>query len=149
MLPRDVDSRNDPGGAGPVDMRFIIPIIKAYISASAMYQNVKGHSGLYTIMLSCSYLKTCTRDIHMKLFLFCIRWSDSTAICCIAKRELDIKECLPDVGISSCEDLIRDQTLRVCIWIVGASCLLFNAVVVKWRLKEHKVWHTDTQAWLV
>ncbi len=69
----------------------------------------------------------------------CTRMSDNTAICCLAEREHNLTECHPQIGISSCDELISDHVLRVSIWIVGASCLLCNAFVVIWRIKEHKV----------
>ena len=68
----------------------------------------------------------------------CARWSDNPGLCCLAKEELNLTECFPQVGISSCDHLISDEELQVIIWIVAASCVLFNAVVAWWRITEHK-----------
>ena len=50
-----------------------------------------------------------------------------------------MKECLPKPDqFSSCEDLMRNQFLRVLIWVFGLSALLGNGFVVLWRLIHHK-----------
>ena len=73
------------------------------------------------------------------MFKLCGRWSDNPGLCCLAAKELNLTQCLPQIGISSCEDLIRDKELQVLIWIVAAACLLFNVFVVGWRIMEGKV----------
>ena len=67
-------------------------------------------------------------------------WSNNPAICCLAKKKLTLNECHPEVGLSSCDELIADPVLRGLIWIVAATCLLFNAVVARWRMTESKVY---------
>ena len=50
-----------------------------------------------------------------------------------------ITECLPEPDqFSSCEDLMRNQLLRILIWIFGLSALLGNGFVILWRLIPHK-----------
>jgi len=71
----------------------------------------------------------------------CVSWGDIPALCCLAERELNLTECLPAVGISSCGDLIADQVLQVLIWIVAALCVVFNVLVAIWRVNENKVQH--------
>ena len=67
------------------------------------------------------------------------RWSNYPAICCVAERERRIKDCLPRIGISSCDELLGDRVLQVLVGLVGVICLLTNALVIWWRIKEHKV----------
>ena len=81
---------------------------------------------------------TTINDLNV-LQHFPIRWSNNPALCCLAEKERPIDECVPHIGISSCHELIGDQFLEVVIWIVGVLCLLSNAMVIWWRIKEHKV----------
>ena len=46
-----------------------------------------------------------------------------------------VTACLPEPDqFSSCEDLMRNEVLRVFMWILGLSALLGNGFVVLWRL---------------
>ena len=46
-----------------------------------------------------------------------------------------VTTCLPEPDqFSSCEDLMRNEVLRVFMWILGLSALLGNGFVVLWRL---------------
>ena len=67
------------------------------------------------------------------------RWSSYPAICCVAERERRIEDCIPRIGIASCDELLGDRVLQVLVWVVGVTCLLTNALVIWWRIKEHKV----------
>ena len=86
---------------------------------------IMGLLQLYCYLMHCAYLST--------------RWSNYPAICCLAERERRIKDCLPRIGISSCDELLGDRVLQVLVWIVGVICLLTNALVIWWRIREHKV----------
>ena len=65
-----------------------------------------------------------------------------------------VTECLPEPDqFSSCKDLMRNQVLRILIWIFGLSALLGNGFVIVWRLihkrKERKVKISKVQSILV
>ena len=51
-------------------------------------------------------------------------------VCCVAERERRIDECLPRIGISSCDEFLGDRVLQVLVWVVGVICLLTNALVI-------------------
>ena len=50
-----------------------------------------------------------------------------------------VKDCWPKADeFSSCEDLLSNYMLRVCIWVLGMVSLLGNTVVVIWRVKDKR-----------
>ncbi|KAJ7373485.1 hypothetical protein OS493_011080 [Desmophyllum pertusum] len=60
--------------------------------------------------------------------------TDKFEFCCIAK--LSGPNCsAPKDLFSSCNDLMANLTLYVCIWILGSIALVGNAFVLIWRLK--------------
>lgn len=60
--------------------------------------------------------------------------TDKFEFCCIAK--LSGPNCsAPKDLFSSCNDLMANLTLCVCIWILGSIALVGNAFVLMWRLK--------------
>ncbi|KAL9955436.1 hypothetical protein ACROYT_G036764 [Oculina patagonica] len=60
--------------------------------------------------------------------------TDKFEFCCIAK--LSGPNCsAPKDLFSSCNDLMANTTLYVCIWILGSIALVGNAFVLMWRLK--------------
>jgi len=65
---------------------------------------------------------------------------DKFILCCYAKKAiLGLTECKsPSNGFSSCDDLMKNHVLRVCIWILGLSALIGNAFVIIWRIGEHQ-----------
>ena len=65
---------------------------------------------------------------------FFSRKTDKFEFCCIAK--LSGPNCsAPKDLFSSCNDLMANTTLYVCIWILGSIALVGNAFVLAWRLK--------------
>ncbi|KAG7156036.1 G-protein coupled receptor GRL101-like 7, partial [Homarus americanus] len=56
---------------------------------------------------------------------------DEWRLCCLARH---VEKCLPEADeFSSCEDLMSNLVLRVCIWILGFIALLGNSFVIIWR----------------
>ena len=63
------------------------------------------------------------------------RHSSQYLFCCLTRDINTVEECLPQSDqFSSCEDLMRNQVLRICMWVLGLSALLGNGVVIFWRL---------------
>ncbi|XP_069961184.1 G-protein coupled receptor GRL101-like [Cherax quadricarinatus] len=57
--------------------------------------------------------------------------TDEWRLCCLARH---VEKCLPVADeFSSCEDLMSNLVLRVCIWILGFIALLGNSFVIIWR----------------
>ncbi len=73
--------------------------------------------------------------INIYLFIyFFARQSDKYLFCCMVD---DLKECTPEPDqFSSCEDLMRNEVLRIFIWILGLSAFLGNVFVVVWRSRN-------------
>ncbi|XP_077994421.1 uncharacterized protein LOC144448141 [Glandiceps talaboti] len=67
-------------------------------------------------------------------------YSDKYYFCCLAnERRISepLDECTPSPdAFSSCTDLMKNQILTLCMWILGISALLGNGFVVFWRLRE-------------
>ncbi|XP_072042509.1 uncharacterized protein [Amphiura filiformis] len=62
--------------------------------------------------------------------------TDEFRFCCIAKG---IAKCYPEPDeFSSCEDLMSNAFLRMCLWIQGIIAFVGNLVVIIWRLKNKR-----------
>ena len=61
--------------------------------------------------------------------------TDSYQFCCIRPDILSEENCHPQKDeFSSCEDLIRSETLRTVIWIIGLLSLLGNGLALMYRV---------------
>ncbi|XP_069171358.1 G-protein coupled receptor GRL101 isoform X3 [Procambarus clarkii] len=59
-------------------------------------------------------------------------WTDEFRFCCLARQ---VGRCHPPPDeFSSCEDLMTNGVLRVCVWVLGFIALLGNSFVIVWRL---------------
>ncbi|XP_048590312.1 uncharacterized protein LOC5511434 isoform X2 [Nematostella vectensis] len=68
---------------------------------------------------------TNLKKLTMDCFLFC----------CYAVKTLPGIECNSSKNaFSSCDDLMKNKALQVCIWILGSLALLGNLCVVVWRI---------------
>lgn len=66
-------------------------------------------------------------------------WTDEFRFCCLARH---VRQCLPEPDeFSSCEDLMSNNVLRVCVWVLGSLALAGNLLVIIWRL----LYHTDNK----
>src|SRR6266487_3775259 len=68
--------------------------------------------------------------------LFLIRVTDEFRFCCLARH---VEQCSPapeKLEFSSCEDLMSNTVLRICIWVLGVVALVGNIIVILWRSKE-------------
>ena len=56
--------------------------------------------------------------------------------CCYAKKSLSesIKCDSPGDNFSSCDDLMKNETLQVFVWVLGLLALIGNLVVILWRI---------------
>lgn len=65
--------------------------------------------------------------------------------CCYAVRTIPQLQCdAPADGFSSCDDLMKNKTLQIFIWILGILAFAGNLIVVLWRcfLKEDNRVHS-------
>src|SRR6266487_1400020 len=81
--------------------------------------------------------------ISLMLYIFrlllLIRVTDEFRFCCLARH---VEQCSPAPEkweFSSCEDLMSNIVLRVCIWVLGVVALVGNTTVILWRCTEDRV----------
>ncbi|KAK7081397.1 hypothetical protein SK128_018117, partial [Halocaridina rubra] len=66
-------------------------------------------------------------------------WTDEFRFCCLARH---VKKCHPKADeFSSCEDLMTNVVLRVCVWLLGILALTGNFLVILWRI----IYHADNE----
>nr|CAD7568122.1 unnamed protein product [Timema californicum] len=59
--------------------------------------------------------------------------TDEFRFCCLARH---VTLCLPPPDeFSSCEDLMSNLVLRVCIWVLGVVATFGNILVIGWRVR--------------
>ena len=70
---------------------------------------------------------------------------DHFTYCCYAVKAIPPVDCqAPADGFSSCDDLMKNRTLQIFIWLLGILAFLGNAIVVAWRciLREENRVHS-------
>lgn len=73
--------------------------------------------------------------LYLLLFVLC-RKLDQFILCCYAIEAIPNLNCQsPKSAFSSCEDLMKNNLLRMCIWILGLLALIGNIFVIVWRVK--------------
>ncbi|XP_070573185.1 uncharacterized protein [Ptychodera flava] len=64
-------------------------------------------------------------------------YTDRYKYCCIAESQKKLELCTPPPDqFSSCEDLMENEVLRVCIWILGLLAFIGNLFVIVWRISQ-------------
>nr|XP_006815512.1 PREDICTED: G-protein coupled receptor GRL101-like [Saccoglossus kowalevskii] len=64
-------------------------------------------------------------------------YTDNYKYCCMAENSRPLDLCTPPADqFSSCEDLLSNQVLRVCMWMLGLLAFLGNLFVIIWRLSQ-------------
>ncbi|KAM7440722.1 hypothetical protein ABFA07_010120 [Porites harrisoni] len=59
---------------------------------------------------------------------------DRFILCCYAKKSISGVDCDSPVDeFSSCDDLMKNNTLQICIWILGILAFVGNLLVIIWR----------------
>lgn len=90
-----------------------------------------------------------SQEFSKKLFVTCndsiifVRKLDQFILCCYAVNTIPNLKCeSPDRAFSTCDDLMKNNTLRMCIWILGLLAFIGNFLVILWRVRmrdENKV----------
>ena len=61
---------------------------------------------------------------------------DQFILCCYAVNTIPNLKCeSPDSAFSTCDDLMKNNTLRMCIWILGLLAFIGNFLVIIWRVR--------------
>ena len=64
------------------------------------------------------------------------RLTDEYRFCCLAPS---VWSCKPDPDeFSSCEDLMSNIILRISIWVMGVVAVVFNLIVMTWRISDSR-----------
>ena len=77
----------------------------------------------------------------MKLYflLFSHRKLDRFILCCYAMKSIAGVDCESPVDeFSSCDDLMKNNTLQISIWILGILAFLGNLLVIIWRIIDRE-----------
>ncbi|XP_050712594.1 G-protein coupled receptor GRL101-like [Eriocheir sinensis] len=94
--------------------------------------SLSGLSTLLSLDLRDNQLSVVEPRVFSSLSSLQQLWVDEFRFCCLARR---VPQCypLPD-QFSSCEDLMTNGVLRVCVWILASLALSGNFLVIVWRL---------------
>ncbi|XP_046393061.1 G-protein coupled receptor GRL101-like isoform X2 [Ischnura elegans] len=94
--------------------------------------SLNGLPNLLFLDLSGNSIKMVGRNVFRSVSSLKKLKTDEFRFCCLAKH---IPECLPPPDeFSSCEDLMSNLVLRVCVWVLGAVATVGNALVITWRM---------------
>ncbi|XP_071948833.1 uncharacterized protein [Antedon mediterranea] len=93
-------------------------------------------SVLQNLYLQENMLTEFQEDVFDGLYELKSLSTDDFLFCCMINDIVgDIEHCHPPADqFSSCEDLMKNEFLRVLMWILGVSALLGNVIVIVWRL---------------
>ncbi|XP_064082332.1 G-protein coupled receptor GRL101-like [Macrobrachium nipponense] len=90
-----------------------------------------GLRNLQKLDLTKNQLAILSKKTFQSLSLLSYLATDEWRWCCLVDH---VETCLPETDqFSSCEDLMSNAVLRVCIWILGLIALFGNAFVIFWR----------------
>ncbi|XP_071443294.1 G-protein coupled receptor GRL101-like [Hetaerina americana] len=94
--------------------------------------SLNGLPNLLFLDLSGNSIKMVGRNVFRSVSSLKTLKTDEFRFCCLAKH---IPECLPPPDeFSSCEDLMSNLVLRICVWVLGAVATVGNALVITWRM---------------
>ncbi|XP_048584032.1 G-protein coupled receptor GRL101 [Nematostella vectensis] len=94
-----------------------------------------GLVSLQTLYLRSNKISAITDDSFRSMAHLRHLTLDHFTLCCYASIALPNVDCkAPNDEFSSCDDLMKDKTLQVCIWVLGISAFFGNIFVVAYRL---------------
>ncbi|VDI03838.1 relaxin family peptide receptor 2 [Mytilus galloprovincialis] len=78
-------------------------------------------------------------DIFSRLFHLTKMKTDSYIFCCLKPESVSAENCFPKMDeFSSCTDLMRNDILRVFLWIIAINALIGNIGVILYRIINEK-----------
>ncbi|XP_049852318.1 G-protein coupled receptor GRL101-like [Schistocerca gregaria] len=90
-----------------------------------------GMPKLETLDLSGNSIRTVGSTVFKSVRSLKRLTTDEYRFCCLARH---VSVCMPPPDeFSSCEDLMSNLVLRVCVWILGIMATLGNTLVIVWR----------------
>ena len=100
------------------------------------YLQLVTESELVYVRLACYVVCRTQRNRVNSFFLqFSHRKLDRFILCCYAEKSIVGVDCESPVDeFSSCDDLMKNKTVQICIWILGILAFLGNLFVIIWRI---------------
>ncbi|XP_063241566.1 G-protein coupled receptor GRL101-like [Bacillus rossius redtenbacheri] len=95
--------------------------------------SLNGLPQLLSLDLSSNSIKVISSNVFRSASSLEKLVTDEFRFCCLARH---VAVCLPPPDeFSSCEDLMSNLVLRVCIWVLGVVATAGNILVIGWRLR--------------
>lgn len=112
-------------------------IIRPTQNVNTILQDLMASDSFCCLSLRGLRFSISLHEIFQYLFvLIFYRITDEYRFCCMARH---VSKCLPlPDEFSSCEDLMSNPILRMCIWIIGMIALIGNLVVIMWRVNSKR-----------
>ncbi|XP_021913188.1 G-protein coupled receptor GRL101-like isoform X3 [Zootermopsis nevadensis] len=92
-----------------------------------------GMPHLLSLDLSSNAIKVISSNVFRSVASLNKLVTDEFRFCCLA-RHVEVCLPLPD-EFSSCEDLMSNLVLRICVWVLGVLATLGNILVIGWRMR--------------
>ncbi|CAC5409404.1 unnamed protein product [Mytilus coruscus] len=94
---------------------------------------------LLTIDLTQNDVTKFSLDIFSRLSHLTQMKTDSYIFCCLKPKSVSAENCYPKMDeFSSCSDLMRNDALRICLWIIAINALIGNIGVILYRIIYEK-----------
>ncbi|XP_046988472.1 G-protein coupled receptor GRL101-like [Schistocerca americana] len=94
---------------------------------------LNGMPKLETLDLSNNFIRNVGNNVFRSVTALKTLVTDEFRFCCVARHAA---RCLPAPDeFSSCEDLMSNLVLRVCVWVLGVVATAGNALVIAWRMR--------------
>ncbi|KAJ4443998.1 hypothetical protein ANN_05787 [Periplaneta americana] len=92
-----------------------------------------GMPHLLSLDLSSNTIKVISSNVFRSAASLTKLVTDEFRFCCLARH---VKHCLPPPDeFSSCEDLMSNLVLRICVWVLGVLATFGNILVIGWRMR--------------
>ncbi|XP_022807967.1 G-protein coupled receptor GRL101-like [Stylophora pistillata] len=97
----------------------------------------KGLKSLEYLYLNNNKLSDVPSDAFSELENLKYLKLDRFIFCCYAIKSIEGVDCDSPINeFSSCDDLMKNEAVQVCIWILGILALLGNVLVIIWRAAD-------------
>ncbi|KAG8275822.1 hypothetical protein J6590_078377 [Homalodisca vitripennis] len=93
--------------------------------------SLRGMPQLFFLVLDGNHIKAIEQSVFLGLPTLDKLVTDEFRFCCLARH---VRLCLPPPDeFSSCEDLMSNLVLRLCVWLLAGIAIVGNILVIVWR----------------
>ncbi|KAG8270245.1 hypothetical protein J6590_089721 [Homalodisca vitripennis] len=93
--------------------------------------SLKGTPYIFFLVLDGNHIKAIEQSVFLGLPTLDKLVTDEFRFCCLARH---VRLCLPPPDeFSSCEDLMSNLVLRLCVWLLAGIAIVGNILVIVWR----------------